>query len=280
MSFLRKKNDNQDEELIIDAGAEKGITYYISTVAKNLFLIIVVLLLWEFLPRLGVIKPSLLPSISTIAEEWWKLLVDRSLYPDILISLERALLGFGIAMLIGIPLGIVIGYFKLFSQIVSPLIHIFRQIPALSLFPVFILFFGIGELSKVAIVFWVAVWPILLNTVGGVRHVDPLLIKAAKSMGAGNGKILTTVVLPSIVPSMMTGVRLGAGSSVVALVSAEMIGAKSGLGFMIMNSQYNFQIPKMYVAILTIAVIGILINQLLVRLEKRLTFWSQTIDSV
>ena len=278
MSLWHKKND--DEELIIESGTEKGFRYYFSSLVKNLLLIAVFLFLWEFLPKLGIIKPSLLPPISVIGEEWWKLLSDRTLFPDIIISLERALLGFGVAMLIGIPLGIIIGYFKLFSQIVSPLIHIFRQIPALSLFPVFILFFGIGELSKVAIVFWVAVWPILLNTVQGVRHVDPLLIKAAKSMGADNGKILSTVVFPSIVPSMMTGVRLGAGSSIVALVSAEMIGAKSGLGFMIMNSQYNFQIPKMYVAILTIAVIGILINYLLVRLEKRLTFWSQTIDSV
>ena len=151
MSFWKKTQENEEEEIIIDTGSEKGPGYYISTAIKNLILIVIFLLLWEFLPRLGIIKPSLLPPITVIGEEWWKVLSDQTLFPDIFISLQRALMGFGVAMLIGIPLGIIIGYFKLFSQIVSPIIHIFRQIPALSLFPVFILFFGIGELSKVVL---------------------------------------------------------------------------------------------------------------------------------
>lgn len=171
------------------------------------------------------------------------------------------------------------GYSKIFSDYVSPFIHFCRQIPSMALFPVFIIFFGVGEPSKIVIVFWVSVWAILLNTINGVMNVDPLLIKASRSMGGKNIAILFTVILPDSVPSIMTGVRLGAGSSVISLVAAEMLGARAGLGFRVINSQYNFQIGQMYATILTIAVIGIIINQLLVLVERRLTFWKSTVGN-
>ncbi|HWQ43255.1 MAG TPA: ABC transporter permease [Desulfosporosinus sp.] len=247
---------------------------------KKSALIFLILALWEILPSLKIIRPSLLPPFSDVLITWFQLIFlgKHELIPDILISLQRALLGFGFALLIGVPLGLLIGYFKSFSDVFSPLVHICRQIPALALFPVFILFFGIEETSKVTIVFWVSVWDILLNTISGVQHTDLLLIKAARSMGADTERILASVVLPGAVPALMTGLRLGAGSAIKALVAAEMIGAKAGLGFQVINSQYNFQISKMYVSILSIALIGIILNFILEIIEKKLTFWKPTIN--
>ena len=242
---------------------------------KNLILIVLMLVLWEVLSRTGLVDASILPPISKIAKGGYKLFSTGKILNDIWDSLRRVLLGFSIAMLIGIPVGVLIGYYETFSDIVTPLVNIFRQVPAMALYPVFLLFFGIGEESKIAIVFWVSLWPILLNTVSGVKHVDKLLIKAARSMGATNLRILFTVIVPGIIPQLMTGIRLGAGSAVVSLVAAEMIGARSGLGFMVTNTQYNFQIPEMYVSILTIAMLGILINNTLVYTEKRISFWSE-----
>ena len=236
--------------------------------------LLLIVFCWEFFPRAGIVEPSLLPPISEVFQSWGRLLISGRIYDDILISTKRAMIGFTAAFLIAVPLGIMIGYYNLFARLTGPLVNICRQIPAMALFPVFILFFGIGELSKYVIVFWVCIWPILFNTISGVKTVDPLLIRAARSMGADNRRIIQTVVLPGMVPSLMTGIRLGAGSSIIALVSAEMIGARSGLGFMVLNSQYNFQIAEMYVAILSIAFIGIVINELLVALEKKLSFWT------
>jgi len=248
----------------------------IKRLLENSIVILIVLALWQILPSIGVVDAAILPPISKIFAAWWKLLASGKIVDDILDSMRRVAIGFTIALAIGIPTGVAIGYYNLFARLITPLINICRQVPAMALYPVFILFLGIGESSKIGIVFWVSLWPILLNAATGVKQIDPLLVKAAKSMGAGNIRILRTVVLPGIVPQLMTGVRLGAGSAIVSLVAAEMIGARSGLGYMVTNTQYNFQIPEMYDSILSIAVLGILINKLLVGLEKRMSFWSAT----
>ena len=149
----------------------------------------------------------------------------------------------------------------------------FRQTSALALFPVFILFLGIGELSKIAIIFWASFWPILLSTISGVKQVDGLLINSALSMGANRWFLFTKIVLPAASPSIFTGIRLAGAYCITALVAAEMIGAHSGLGFLTLNSQEVFQIPSMYAGILLLAVVGLLLNFLLALLERRFTYW-------
>ncbi len=153
------------------------------------------------------------------------------------------------------------------------MLQLFRQTSAFALFPVFILFLGIGELSKVAIIFWASFWPVLLSTVSGVKQVDRLLVNSALSMGASRRFVFFKVVLPASLPSIFTGVRLAGAYSITALVAAEMIGAHSGLGFLTLNSQETFQIPTMYAGILLLAVLGLLLNYLLALLERRLLRW-------
>jgi NitT/TauT family transport system permease protein len=140
---------------------------------------------------------------------------------------------------------------------------------------VFTLLLGIGEVSKITMVAYAAFFPILLNTIAGVRTVDPLLIRAARSLGVGRVRLFTRVVLPAAVPTIFTGIRMGGAASILVLVAAEMVGAKAGLGFLIVNAQNSFLVPDMYAGILTIALLGLLVNTLLVALERRFSRWRQ-----
>src|SRR5690606_38227794 len=124
-------------------------------------------------------------------------------------------------------------WYSKFSDIINPLLEIFRNTAALALLPVFILFLGIGEASKIGLIIYACVWPILLNTISGVRNVDPLLIKSARTMGLSSIKLFRKVILPAAVPTIFVGVRLAGGFSVLMLVAAEMVGAKAGLGYLI-----------------------------------------------
>jgi NitT/TauT family transport system permease protein len=138
---------------------------------------------------------------------------------------------------------------------------------------VFILLLGIGEGSKIALVIYSCSFPILLNTIAGVRNVDPLLIKSARTMGLSPLQLFRKVILPAAVPTVFVGIRLAGAYSLLVLVAAEMIGAKAGLGYLIIYAQYNFQIPNMYVGILSLTIIGLCFNQVLQQVEKHFTRW-------
>jgi NitT/TauT family transport system permease protein len=157
--------------------------------------------------------------------------------------------------------------------LLNPVLEVFRNTAALALLPVFILLLGIGETSKVSIVFFACTFPILLNTINAVRNVDPLLIKAAKSMALPSYRLFIKVILPASIPTIFTGIRMAGSSSILVLIAAEMVGAKEGLGYLINYSQQNFQIPQMYAGIITISLLGVFINYLLVSLEKKFSSW-------
>ncbi len=255
----------------------KGISYLRDGIQRSL-IIVIFLALWEILPSVGIIDRAFLPQASEVAGALIKMTFSGALISHISISLQRVFLGFALAVLVAIPLGILMGWYKLFERFVDPLIQAFRNTSTLALYPVFILFLGIGEASKIAILFKAALWPILINTISGVKSVDPLLIKSARSMAVSNIFLFRKVVLPSSVPSIASGIRLGASIALVVLVAAEMIGAKSGLGFLIINSQYNFMIPEMYAAIVTLVLLGLILNYALVWLEKKATSWKEEIN--
>jgi sulfonate transport system permease protein len=143
----------------------------------------------------------------------------------------------------------------------------------LAIYPIFILLLGLGEVSKVSIIGWAAFFPVLLNTISGVKLVDRRLIEMARVFGASRAEVFRRVVLPSATPAIFVGLRLGATISLLLLVAAEMIGAKKGLGFLILNAQYNFEIPLMFAAIVLLAAIGLAINYALVLVQGRLCRW-------
>lgn len=237
--------------------------------------IIVFIALWEIAPRLGIVDRMYLPPFSEVLSAFGKLIISGDLFIHIGSSLRRSMGGLFIAVAIGIPLGIFIGWFKMVEKLLDPLLQVFRNTSTLALFPVFILLFGLGELSKVAIIFWGTLWATLLNTINGVKSVDPLLIKAARSMSASNFFIFRKIVLPAATPSIITGFRLSASTSILILVAAEMLGSNSGLGFLIFYSEQKYDIAEMYSGILTISILGLLINYLVVAFERRLLTWKK-----
>ncbi|MGV9774398.1 ABC transporter permease [Streptosporangium sp. NPDC003464] len=229
--------------------------------------------LWEVLPRLEVVDPTFLTPLSQVLAAWWELLLSGELLDHAQASLVRSLAGFALAIVAAIPLGLLIGWYRPLADLLNPVLELFRNTAALALLPVFVLILGLGETSKISIILYACAWPILLNTIAGVKSVDPLLIKSARSMGLRPVRLFQKVILPAAVPMIFTGVRLAGAYSILVLVAAEMVGAKAGLGYLINYAQFNFRVPDMYAGILTISVLGLLFNQLLVRLERRFSTW-------
>ncbi|WP_437961868.1 ABC transporter permease [Sorangium sp. So ce119] len=246
---------------------------WVGRAAARSGILLLVAAIWETAPRIGLVEAAFLPPLSEVLATGWQLLQNGQLLSHIKASLSRSLLGFSLAILMGVPLGLTIGWYKGVADAINPLLEVLRNTAALALLPVFLLLLGIGEASKVALVIYSCTWPILLNTISGVRGVDPLLIKSARTMGLSPLQLFRKVILPAAVPTIFVGVRLAGAYSLLVLVAAEMIGAKAGLGYLIIYAQYNFQIPSMYVGILTITTLGLTFNTLLMRLERRFTAW-------
>jgi NitT/TauT family transport system permease protein len=238
-------------------------------------LIFILLALWQILPDIGVLRRAYLSTPVEVAGSIVSLAVNGQLQIHLWISLKRILSGLGIALAIGIPTGLFIGRIKWVEHLLDSILQLSRQVSALALFPVFILFLGIGETSKMAIIFWASLWPILINTISGAKNVEPIYIKSVLSMGANRKMVFTKVILPASVPAILTGIRLGCAYAVMVLVAAEMIGANSGLGFLVTNSQETFMIPQMYGAIVLLALLGIALNYILTRIERGLTGWRE-----
>lgn len=238
--------------------------------------IVLFLSLWEIAPRIGLVDQAFLPPLSTVLATGWAFILNGQLLTHLQASLIRSLTGFSVAVLFAIPLGLAIGWYRGFSDTLNPLLEMLRNTAALALLPVFILFLGIGEASKIALVIYACTWPILLNTISGVRNVDPLLIKSARTMGLTPLNLFRKVILPAAVPTIFVGIRLAGAFSVLVLVAAEMVGAKAGLGYLIIYSQYNFQIPEMFLGIISITLLGLSFNYSLLAVEKRFTAWKAT----
>ncbi|MEW1634722.1 ABC transporter permease [Streptomyces sp. NPDC093801] len=235
--------------------------------------VLALLALWEAAPRFGLVDATFLPPFSEVARAWWGLLADGQLAEHTRASLTRSFGGFALAVLVAVPLGLLIGWYRPVAAFLGPLLELFRNTAALALLPVFVLLLGIGETSKVSIVVYACVWPILLNTISAVGNADPTLVRLARSMDLSTPRLFQKVILPASVPAVFTGIRLAGAVSILVLVAAEMIGAKAGLGYLINASQFNFAIPQMYAGIVTISAIGVAFNQLLVAVERRLSLW-------
>ncbi|MCT1619174.1 ABC transporter permease [Janibacter hoylei] len=248
------------------------------TGARRSAAVVLFLLLWEYGTQY-LLEPTrrvFLPPLHVVLEALWDLVRTGQLQEHLQASLTRSVIGFGLAVVAGVVLGIAVAWYEGLREFLTPLLELFRNTAALALLPVFTLLLGIGELSKVSIVAFAAFFPVLLNTVAGVRTVDPLLVRAARTLGLSNLQLFVRVVLPSAVPTIFTGVRMAGTASILVLIAAEMVGAKAGLGYLIVNAQSSFQIPQMYAGILTVSIFGLVVNTALVRLERHFSGWRTT----
>ncbi len=243
--------------------------------------VVLFLALWEFGPQY-LASPAtrvFLPPLHEVLAAGARLWDNGQLQSHLQASLTRSVAGFGIAVVLAVALGLLIAWYGWLNSFLNPLLELFRNTATLALLPVFTLLLGIGEESKITIVAYAAFFPVLLNTIAGVRTVDPLLVRAAKSLGLNSFRLFQKVILPSAVPTIFTGIRMAGTSSILVLIAAEMVGAKAGLGYLIVNSQASFLIPDMYAGILTVSVLGLLVNVLLVALERHFSRWRTAVGA-
>ena len=238
--------------------------------------ILLFLLVWQLLSQFELVDPSVIPPVTKVVVAMADGFIDGGLSSNMLVSLRRAGIAFGISVSVAIPLGLLMGSFRRFEDFIDGLLQLFRQTSALAVYPIFILLLGLGETSKITIIGWAAFFPVLLNTISGVKLVDRRLIEMSRVFGASRTEVFKRVVLPGATPAIFVGLRLSATISLLLLVAAEMIGAKAGLGFLIINSQYNFEIPMMFAAIVLLASIGLAVNYALLFVQGRLCRWEES----
>ena len=228
---------------------------------------------WELAVRLGMVNPLFSSSPSRIAAAAYDMFADGSIYVHLRVSGAEFLLGFSLAVVIGVPLGILMGWYSRVNAILEPFVSALYATPRIALLPLVVIWFGIGLGSKVAIVFLGAVFPILVNTITGVRTINADFVRVARSFSASDRQMFTTVALPSSVPMLLTGLRLGLGHALVGIVVGEMYGATQGLGYLIAVAGARFQTDKVMVGIILIAALGVAMTELLRAIERRFEVW-------
>lgn len=236
-----------------------------------------VLLAWFAATASGLIEPLFLPSPQAVARRGWQLLtigyMDATLWQHLAASLERIGLALLCAVLTAIPLGIAIGRNRIARGIFDPLIEFYRPIPPLAYLPLIVIWCGIGELSKVLLIYLAIFAPIAIATATGVRNVDPVKLRAAQSLGATPAQLVRHVILPGALPEILTGVRIGLGVGWSTLVAAELIAATSGLGFMVQSAAQFLVTDVVVLGILVIALIAFSLELGLRALQRKLVPW-------
>ena len=233
-------------------------------------------LAWEGVTRTGWVPPLFLPSPLGVLAAGAEMLTTGELAVHIATSLRRIVLGFGLGALGGVSVGLAVGVFSLAEAIGNPLIAATFPIPKIALLPLLILWLGIGEASKVAVIMLGVFFPMAINTYSGVRQADPLLIRAAVSFGAGRWSVIRKVILPSALPMVFAGLRLGAGIALLLLVAAEQIAADAGIGFLILQSGNLMETTKLMVGIVVLSLLGVLSHWGLSGLERAVIRWRHT----
>jgi NitT/TauT family transport system permease protein len=232
--------------------------------------------LWEVVTRVGVVSPLFLPSPLGVLAEGWDMARSGQLLVHLGRSLERLAWGFAVGALAGIGVGVAVGFFSLADAVVQPVIAATFPIPKIALLPLLILWLGIGEASKVAVVALGVFFPMAINTYAGVRQADPVLIRAAVSFGAGRWSVIRKVILPSALPMVFAGLRLGAGIALLLLVAAEQIAADAGIGFLILQSGNLMETTRLMVGIVVLSLLGVLSTWGLAGLERLVIRWRHT----
>jgi ABC-type nitrate/sulfonate/bicarbonate transport system permease component len=236
-------------------------------------LIIAVLIVWELASLFRIVDPVSLPRVSVIFESWFRDIGNGRLPVQLFPSLARIFVGFGIAVLVAVPVGLLMGTSAFVFRLLEPLTEFVRPIPSSAYIPIAILFLGIGDEMKVFIVFLACFFPILLNTYGGVRGVDPVLVDTGRTFGLSRGQRLRQIILPAALPSILTGMRISIGIALIVSVVAEMISGNSGIGYFILDMQRIFRVPEMFAGIFTLGVLGYLLNLGFLQIEGYFLRW-------
>ncbi|MBD8594253.1 MULTISPECIES: taurine ABC transporter permease TauC [unclassified Pseudomonas] len=249
----------------------------LSTRAISTLTLAGVLALWWAVTASELIEPLFLPSPGAVLDKAWLLAtqgyMDATLWQHLGASLGRIGLALAFAVLFAIPVGIAIGHNRIAQGILDPLIEFYRPIPPLAYLPLIVIWCGIGETSKVLLIYLAIFAPIAIATATGVRNVDPARLRAAQSLGATRAQLIRHVIIPSALPDILTGIRIGLGVGWSTLVAAELIAATSGLGFMVQSAAQFLVTDVVVLGILVIALIAFALEMGLRALQRRLVPW-------
>jgi sulfonate transport system permease protein len=234
---------------------------------------LLLLLLWEAGSRLGLIPAHTLAAPSSVLETLFGMIRSGELQQNLVVSFGRAAIGLGIGVSLGIVLAIAAGLSRPGDAAIDPLMQIKRTIPVVALSPLFIVWFGIGETPKIALIAFATVFPVYLNLYQGIRGVDVRLIDAARSFGLSRAEIVRHVILPGAMPSLLTGLRYALSIAVIMLVIAEQINASAGLGFLINNARDFMRTDIIVVCLLVYALLGLVADSAVRAIERRALAW-------
>ena len=267
------------EELLLDvrvAEASRLFKFYLNqekkilgTAAVTIFLVI-----WELVGNtFQLINPMFMSAPSLVGKAAVQLFASGEIYNDLYVSGIELFWGYFLSAVVAVPFGIAVGWYRKVAYIFDPFVNAMNATPRVALLPLVIIWLGIGVLSKVGIIFLGAVFPILINTRDGVKTTPINLLTAARSFGASEWMLFKTVVLPSTIPFILTGLRLGLGRAIVGVMVGELYAATAGIGFMITVAGATFQTDKVFVGVLIFALTGMICTELITRVEKRFDKW-------
>jgi len=242
-------------------------------IALNLASPVALIAAWEIAARLGWIDTRFFPAPSAIAVRFWLLTRSGELPSNVWVSLERLFWGILLGGLPALLLGIVMGLYRPIRAAIDPLIAATYPVPKSAILPLILLIFGLGEASKIVMVALGMFYPVIINSMSGVMQIPSIYLDVGKNFGAGRWQMLRTIALPGALPSIMAGVKLGVGMGLILIAIAEMVGAQSGLGFMIWNAWQILIVETMYVGLLVIAVLGFVFSLILNEIERWLLPW-------
>jgi NitT/TauT family transport system permease protein len=280
-----ERTNTAGEELLMDirvAEASKLYKFYLNQERKLLGTISVALFLaaWELVGNtLQLINPMFMSAPSLIWKAAVQLFVSGEIWNDLRVSGIEFAWGYFLSVVVGVPFGIAIGWYKKFAYICDPFVNAMNATPRVALLPLVIIWLGIGILSKVGIIFLGAVFPLIINTRDGVKTTPANLLTAARSFGASEWQIFKSVVIPSTVPFILTGLRLAIGRALIGVMVGELYAATAGIGFMITVAGATFQTDKVFVGVLIFAISGMVATEVVDRAEKKFDKWRPKVGS-
>lgn len=248
--------------------SEKYSLFTISAIS-----IVVFVGIWELATRFGLIDPIFLPSPSAVFERAVRTFENGALVANVLASTRRVMVGFLMSVVVSIPLGLVLGTSRRACAVFDPIISLLRPLPSMSWIPLSLLWFGITETQKYSIVFMGTIAPALLYVIDATRNVDNVLILAARNMGASRIQVMWHVILPASLSQIIIGFKIILGLAWTCVISAELIAAKEGLGFMIMNGKEFFQTDTVVLGMVLISLTVLVFDTVLRRVERRILAW-------
>jgi len=236
------------------------------------------LVIWEILAQLLLENELLIPPPSSVARAFWRLASSGELAKHFQATLIEFTYGFSAACVLGVVLGYLMGMYRWFDDILDPWIAMLYSIPVIALVPLIIIWFGIGILSKIIVVFKITLVAIILNTAAGIRNLDPVWLELGKSLRLSPWQTTYKIRLPGALPYIITGMRLGVGRALLAVVVAELMAANAGLGYLLRDSSETWDSPKLFVTVILLAMLGLVSFNLIKRFEQKIAPWRQSAE--